>query len=177
MELSTKYEWGGTKSIEESSDAELFVVMCEESPTLKRIVFLGVNVVFCVDAFPNPQLSIEVCLKATGCPCEVERRELLGKFNSGNEESFALKISRRLSACGLNLKFQHNHSGEIISGTSFSNLHEGQALARIYRIGQTRSIVPDLVAHMAREDDIVEAEAEYLAEISNLDGANSAKNI
>ncbi|TGO31701.1 hypothetical protein BHYA_0429g00040 [Botrytis hyacinthi] len=87
-----------------------------------------------------------------------------------------------------------------MSGTSFSDPQEGQALARIYRIDQTRNsrahelvventfmqvrmnmrfhkVVLDLIARMSQEDDIAESDAEDLAEISNLDGADSAEKI
>ncbi|TGO21592.1 hypothetical protein BPAE_0211g00120 [Botrytis paeoniae] len=197
MEISTKYEWSGTKSIEESSDveADLFVVMCEESRIVKRIAFLVANVVFVMKRniimwtdFLIPQFFIEMCLKATGCPCEsyhsglseVDRQEPFARFTSGNEEPFAIIMSTKLSA--------------------FSDLQEGQVLARIYRVSQTRSsrahklvvedtfmqvrtnkrfhkVVPDSIAHMAQEDGIAESDAEYLAEISNPDGANSAEKI
>ncbi|TGO77562.1 hypothetical protein BELL_0101g00070 [Botrytis elliptica] len=56
-----------------------------------------------------------------------------------------------------------------MSGTSFSDPQEGQALARIYRIGQTRS--------SRAQDDMAKADAEYSAEISNPDGADSAEKI
>ncbi|KAM0126089.1 hypothetical protein ACHAP3_009459 [Botrytis cinerea] len=171
IEDDTKYEWSGTKSIKESSDVELFN-----------------------------------CLKATGCPCEsyhsglseVERQELLARFNSGKEDPFVMIMSTKLSAYGLNI--QQNCSDEIMSGTSFSDPQEGQALARIYRIGQTRTsrayklvvqntfiqvrmnkryhkAVPDLIAHMAQEDDIAESDADYFADISSPEGVDSAQKV
>ncbi|KAM0132308.1 hypothetical protein ACHAO1_006830 [Botrytis cinerea] len=213
IEDDTKYEWSGTKSIKESSDVELFNVICEESPILRRIAFLVANVVFVTKKniivwtdFPIPQFFIGMCLKATGCPCEsyhsglseVERQELLARFNSGKEDPFVMIMSTKLSAYGLNI--QHNCSDEIMSGTSFSDPQEGQALARIYRIGQTRTsrayklvvqntfiqvrmnkryhkAVPDLIAHMAQEDDIAESDADYFADISSPEGVDSAQKV
>ncbi|KAM0155984.1 hypothetical protein ACHAQE_006579 [Botrytis cinerea] len=213
IEDDTKYEWSGTKSIKESSDVELFNVICEESPTLRRIAFWVANVVFVRKKniivwtdFPIPQFFIEMCLKATGCPCEsyhsglseVERQELLARFNSGKEDPFVMIMSTKLSAYGLNI--QQNCSDEIMSGTSFSDPQEGQALARIYRIGQTRTsrayklvvqntfiqvrmnkryhkAVPDLIAHMAQEDDIAESDADYFADISSPEGVDSAQKV
>jgi len=87
-----------------------------------------------------------------------------------------------------------------MSGTSFSDPQEGQALARIYRIGQTRTsrayklvvqntfiqvrmnkryhkAVPDLIAHMAQEDDIAESDADYFADISSPEGVDSAQKV
>ncbi|KAK8906255.1 hypothetical protein QC760_004850 [Botrytis cinerea] len=213
IEDDTKYEWSGTKSIKESSDVELFNVICEESPILRRIAFLVANVVFVTKKniivwtdFPIPQFFIGMCLKATGCPCEsynsglseVERQELLARFNSGKEDPFVMIMSTKLSAYGLNI--QHNCSDEIMSGTSFSDPQEGQELARIYRIGQTRisrayklvvqntfmqvrmnkryhKVVPDLIAHMAQEDDIAESDADYFADISSPEGVDSAQKV
>ncbi|KAF7903002.1 hypothetical protein EAF00_002904 [Botryotinia globosa] len=109
-----------------------------------------------------------------------------------------MTISTKLSAYGLNM--QHNCFDEIMSGTSFSDPQEGQVLARIYQIGQTRSnrarklvvennfmqvrmnkrfhkFAPDLMAYMAQEDDIAESDVKDLAEISNLDDADSAEKI
>ena len=67
IEDDTKYEWSGTKSIKESSDVELFNVICEESPILRRIAFLVANVVFVTKKniivwtdFPIPQFFIEM---------------------------------------------------------------------------------------------------------------------
>lgn len=145
-------------------------------------------------------------MKATGCPCEsynsglseVERQELLARFNSGKEDPFVMIMSTKLSAYGLNI--QHNCSDEIMSGTSFSDPQEGQELARIYRIGQTRisrayklvvqntfmqvrmnkryhKVVPDLIAHMAQEDDIAESDADYFADISSPEGVDSAQKV
>ncbi|KAF7911398.1 uncharacterized protein EAF01_002905 [Botrytis porri] len=39
MEPNTKYRWNSAMSIEKSTDAELFAVMCEESPVVKQSVF------------------------------------------------------------------------------------------------------------------------------------------
>lgn len=101
-------------------------------------------------------------------------------------------MSTKLSAYGLNL--QYNCSDEIMSGTSFSDPQEGQALGRIYRIGQTRNsrahklvvensfmqvrmnkryhkVVPDLIAHMAGEEEIEDGDVKYFEEISRTKGS------
>ncbi|KAF7917961.1 uncharacterized protein EAE98_009989 [Botrytis deweyae] len=106
-------------------------------------------------------------------PSQSERGEptrTASQIQLGREAPFGMTMSTKLSAYGLNI--QHNCSDEIMSGTSFSDPQEGQALARIYRIGQTRSsrarklvventfmqvrmnkrfhnVVPHLIAHMA----------------------------
>ncbi|KAF7859456.1 uncharacterized protein EAF02_010904 [Botrytis sinoallii] len=101
MEVKTEYKWSGAIPIEKSTDAELFAVVCEESPIVKRIAFLVADVVFVMKRniivwtdFPIPQFFIEMCLKATDCPCksyhsglsEVDRQELLTRFNSAGKQ-------------------------------------------------------------------------------------------
>ncbi|KAF7919771.1 hypothetical protein EAE99_008316 [Botrytis elliptica] len=120
---------------------------------MKRIIIVWTD-------FPILQFFIKMSERG-------EPTRTASQIQLGREAPFGMTMSTKLSAYGLNI--QHNCSDEIMSGTSFSDPQEGQALARIYRIGQTRS--------SRAQDDMAKADVEYSAEISNPDGADSAEKI